>query len=210
MERLKKLGLIPVNNDILYSLFSNLKFPENKISDLERKGFLIRIKRDLYVVSKQVHQQEISRELIANHLYGPSYVSLESALSYYGLIPERVYAMRSVCMKVHKQFDTPLGQFEYAKVPAQYFSIGVSQKIVDNSYCFLIASPEKALCDLILCTDNLRLQSVRAMNEYLEEDLRLEMSELNSFNVNIVAECLQLGRKKTELTQLVKLLSNEK
>ena len=207
MERLKSLGVIPVNKDILYSLYGDLKFPENKIADLERNGLIIRVKRNLYVVSKKVHNQEISSELVANHLYGPSYVSLESALAHYGLIPERVYTMRSVCVKMHKRYDTPLGQFEYMKVPVQYFQIGINQEIVDKSYCFLIALPEKALCDLILCTNNLRLQSVKAMNEYLEEDLRFEMSALNSFNVNIVEECLKYGRKKTELSQLLKLLT---
>jgi hypothetical protein len=210
MERLKNLGIIPVNKDVLYSLFSDLKQPKDKISDLERKGLIIRIRRDLYVVSKQVHNQEISSELVANHLCGPSYVSLETALSHYGLIPERVYAMRSMCMKMHKQYDTPLGQFEYVKVPAQYYHVAVNQKIIDDSYCFLIASPEKALCDLILATPNLRLQSVKAMNEYLEEDLRFEMSALTSFNVNIIEECIKFSRKKAELTQLLKLLANGK
>jgi len=210
MERLKDLGVIPVNKDVLFSLYDDLKFPENKMPELEQKGLIIRVKRNLYVVSKKVHNQEISGELVANHLYRPSYVSLESALAYYGLIPERVYSMRSVCMKMHKQYDTPLGQFEYMKVPEQYFQIGVNQEIIDKSYCFLIASPEKALCDLILCTNNLRLQSVRAMSEYLEEDLRFEMSALDTFNVNIVEKCLKYGRKKTELSQLLKLLSNGK
>ena len=210
MERLKSLGIIPVNKDILYSLYGDLKFPENKVADLERKGFVIRIKRNLYVVSSRVHNQEISSELVANHLYGPSYVSLESALAHYGLIPERVYAMRSVCMRMRKNYDTPLGHFEFVKMPSTYFPIGVRQEIVNNQYAFLIASPEKALCDLILYTNNLRLQSVRAMHEYLEEDLRFEMSALTSFNVRIIEECIEYGRKRMELSQLLNLLSNEK
>ena len=210
MERLKQIGIIPVNKDVLYSLFTDFKQPKDKISDLERKGLIVRIKRDLYVATKQIHNQEISSELVANHLYGPSYVSLHSALAYYGLIPERVYAMRSICMKMSKQYDTPIGYFEYVKVPENYFHIAVKLEIVNNSHSFLIASPEKALCDLILSTNNLRLQSVKAMNEYLEEDLRFEMSYLNSFNVNIIEECLNFGRKKTELAQLLKLLSYAK
>jgi hypothetical protein len=210
MERLKNLGVIPVNKDVLYSLYGDLKFPENKVADLEQNGLIIRIKRNLYVVSRKIHHQEISSELVANHLYGPSYVSLESALAYYGLIPERVYATRSVCMKMYKRYVTPIGQFEYVKAPALYFQIGINQEFVDKSYCFLIASPEKALCDLILNTKNLRLQSVKAMSEYLEEDLRFEMSALDSFNVNIVEECLKYGRKRTELKQLIKFLSNGK
>ena len=210
MERLKRMGIIPVNKDVLYSLFDDLKQPKDKMSYLEYRKLIVRIKRDLYVVSKNVHNQEISRELVANHLYGPSYVSQESALAHYGLIPERVFTMRSVCMKPYKRYETSLGHFEYMKVPDEYFQIAVNQEIIDNSYCFLIASPEKALCDLILCTNNLRLQSVKAMSEYLEQNLRFEMSVLASFNLNIVEECLRFGRKKRELTQLLKLLSHGK
>ena len=207
MERLKSLGVIPVNKDILYSLYGNLKFPENKIADLEQNGLIIRIKRNLYVVSPKVHHQEISRELVANHLYRPSYVSLESALSYYGLIPERVYSVRSVCTKLHKQYNTPLGYFEYIKVPENYFSIGIRQEIIENQYAFLIATPTKVICDMIVATPNLRLQSVKAMHEYLENDLRFEMSALSSFNTDIIENCIKFGKKKTELTQLLKLLS---
>ncbi|GHT30325.1 hypothetical protein AGMMS49574_09730 [Bacteroidia bacterium] len=210
MERLKNLGIVPINKDILYSLYSDLKRPDEKVSELERKGLIIRVKRNLYVVSQKVHNQKISSELVANHLYRPSYVSLDSALSHYGLIPERVYAMRSVCMTLHKQYDTPLGHFEYIKVPDKYYPIGISQQIVDNEYAYLIATPEKALCDKIVTTQNLRIQSVKAMNEYLEEDLRFEMSALSSFDVDIVAACIEFGKKKTELTQLLKLLQNGK
>jgi hypothetical protein len=210
MERLKNLGVIPVNTDVLYSLYNDLKSPDKKLSELERKGLVIRVKRNLYVVSPKVHNKEISTELVANHLYRPSYVSLESALSYYGLIPERVYAMRSVCLTLHKQYDTPLGYFEYIKVPAKYYPIGVGQEVIDNAYAFLIASPEKALCDKISASKNIRLQSVKAMQEYLEEDLRFEMSALAAFDLDIIEKCIEFGKKKTELTQLLKLLQNGK
>jgi hypothetical protein len=207
MERLKSLGVIPVNKDILYSLFSDLQFPENKIAELEQKGLIIRVKRNLYVVSPKVHNQEISTELVANHLYGPSYISLESALAYYGLIPERVFTMRSVCTKLHKQYNTPLGHFEYVKVPAQYYPIGVSQEIINNSYAFLIASPEKALCDKIVTTPNLRIQSVKAMQAYLEEDLRIDFSAVQDFDLEIIRQCIEVGRKKWKLGLLLEFLA---
>jgi hypothetical protein len=118
--------------------------------------------------------------------------------------------MRSVCTKLHKQYNTPLGYFEYVKVPEKYYPIGVSQEIIDNSYAFLIASPEKALCDKIVTSQNLRIQSVKAMQEYLEEDLRFEMSALATFDLDTVEACIEFGKKKTELTQLFKLLQNGK
>ncbi|MCL2040494.1 MAG: hypothetical protein FWG84_00450 [Bacteroidales bacterium] len=208
MERLKSIGVIPINKDILYSLYNDLKRPDEKVPELERKGLIIRVKRDLYVVSPKVHNQEISSELVANHLYGPSYISLESALSYYGLIPERVYTTYSVCAKLRKQYQTPLGRFEYIKMPERYFPIGICQQIIDNSYSFLIATPEKALCDKIIASKNLKIQSVTAMRTYLEENLRFDMSALISFDVNIIRQCLEFGRKKMELTQLLKLLQD--
>jgi hypothetical protein len=208
MERLKNIGVIPINKDILYSLYEDLKFPENKIADLEQNGLIVRIKRCLYIVSQKVHKQEISRELVANHLYGPSYISFDTALSYYGLIPERVYSVLSVCTKQHKQYNTPLGNFEYAKAPKNYFPIGINQEIINNSYAFLVASPEKALCDKIVYLQNSRIRSVKAMHEYLEDDLRFEMSALNTFNKGIIEDCIKSGRKKTELTKLLKLLQN--
>jgi len=208
MEQLKNIGVIPINKDVLFSLYSNLKRPDEKISELTRKGLIIRVKRDLYVVSKKVHHQELSSELIANHLYRPSYVSLESALRYYGLIPERVYSTLSVCTTHYKQYNTPLGNFEYIKVPENYFPIGIHQEIINNSYSFLIATPEKALCDKIIASKNIKIQSVKAMREYLEEDLRFEMSALTSFNKGIIENCIKFGKKRTELTQLLKLLQH--
>ena len=210
MERLRNIGIVPINKDVLYSVYDYLKRPDEKVVELEQKGLIIRVKRDLYVVSPKVHNREISSELVANHLYRPSYISFESALSYYGLIPERVYTMRSACVKLYKQYETPLGHFEYIKMPEKYFPIGIHQEIINNFYSFLIATPEKALCDKIIASKNLKIQSVKTMGEYLEEDLRFEMSALSSFDINIIRKCLEFGRKKTELTLLLKLLQNGK
>jgi len=208
MERLQDVGVIPVNKNVLYSLFSDLKRPDRKIPELEQKGLIIRVKRDLYVVSPKVHNQEISLELVANHLYRPSYISLETALSYYGLIPERVYSTLSVCTKQRKQYNTPLGNFEYIKMPENYFSIGLRQEIVDNQYAFLIATPTKAICDMIVATPNLRLQSVKAMQNYLTQDLRIDFDALKNLDKDIVRMCAETGKKKGELRLLEVLLAH--
>ena len=106
--------------------------------------------------SPAIHKQLLSRELIANHLYGPSYVSLETALSFYGIIPERTEVMRSVTFKRSKKFKTSLGLFEYQSIPSKIYSIGFKQEFVGDNYTYLIATPEKALCDLLLITANLK------------------------------------------------------
>ncbi|GHT02720.1 hypothetical protein FACS189440_02300 [Bacteroidia bacterium] len=207
MERLKKLGTILVNKNVLYSLYDDLKQPQDKISELERKGLIIRVKRSLYAISPKIHNQKISRELVANHLYGPSYVSFESALSYYGLISEKVHTMRSVTAKWHKHYYTPLGHFEYVVMSAQYYPIGISREIIDNSNAFLIASPEKALCDKIVVTQNLQIRSVKEMQKYLEDDLRIDFSAVRNFDLDIIRQCAEVGRKKGELRLLLKIAS---
>jgi Predicted transcriptional regulator len=192
---------IPVSSAVLKSFLSNLKYPKNKISDMGKNGELIRLKKDLYVYSKSA----ISKELIANHLYGLSYISLETALAYYGMIPERVYTFRSMTTKRAKTFTTPLGRFEYKTVSPDYFSIGLQQEIIENQYAFLIATPTKAICDMIVSTPNLRLQSVRAMQSYLTENLRIDVDTLKTLDKDVVRQCIETGKKKAELECLSKI-----
>ena len=203
MKLLKQFGVVPVSSSVLTAVLS-----EYRIAALEKAGDLVRLKRGLFVVSAQASRQAISRELAANHILGPSYVSLESALSFYGLIPERVYAVRSATLKRAKTFSTPLGVFDYVTVPEKYFPIGIRQEIVENKYAFLIAEPTKAVCDMIVATPNLRLQSARAMQEYLTENLRLDFDTAKSLDKSIVSQCVKVVKKKTELNWLLKFLEN--
>ncbi|KAA6343735.1 hypothetical protein EZS27_008613 [termite gut metagenome] len=210
MNELEKLGNIPIDNAVLSDIIGNYKFPRNKIATMEKRNEIVRLKKGLYVVSEKISRKKISRELIANHLYGASYVSLEAALSHYGLIPEKVFTIRSITTKRAKQFKNTFGYFEYISVPANYFSIGIRQQIVDNEYAYLIATPEKALCDLILATPRLRLQSVRVVQTYLEDDLRIDFSAVQNIDTGILRQCAEVGRKKVELRQLLKFLETIK
>jgi len=206
MISLEQFRNIPLESSVLQNLVSNYKFPRNKVSALEKRGQVIRLKKGLYVVSEIISRKPVSCELLANHLYGPSYLSLETALSFYGMIPERVFAIRSITTKRAKNFTTPFGNFDYTTVSANYFRIGLRQEIVENQYVFLIATPEKALCDLIVATPNLRLQSTKAMQIFLEEDLRIDFSDWQNIDTEIFRQCVEAGRKKEELGLLLKLL----
>ena len=205
MENLKQLGIIPVDYALLSSIFGDYKYPRNKIANLEIEGKLIRLKRSLYVVSPDVSGKLLSTELIANHIYGPSYISMESALRYYGLIPESVHMVRSMTTKRSRIFENSISRFDYINCSEVYYPIGINQKIGDD-YSFLIASPEKALCDLIAYTPKVRPRFINAMLLYLEEDIRLDMETFYKLDVNIFRQCAEVSKKKNDLNNLIKLL----
>ena len=202
---LLQFGNIPVRFDAIASCFPELSAPEKKIRALERDEQLIRLKRGLYVVSSDVTSKEICVPLCANHIYGPSYVSRHWALRWYGLIPERVFTMTSVTIKRTRTFDNPLGRFTYDQVKPEYFSIGI-QSLEEDGVNFLMACREKALCDFILWDRHVPSQSVKALWQYLEEDIRFDMDELPLFDVSIIEACAKAGKKKQILNNLIKII----
>jgi hypothetical protein len=207
MTVLSNIGNIPIDVAFLKSILTDYKSVNNKISELEKSGKIIRLKKSMYVVSPKESGKLLSMELIANHIYGPSYVSMESALRYYGLIPESVYIVRSMTTKHSKEFKNSLGMFEYTQCSKEYFPIGIKQEVKDNT-AFLIASPEKTLCDLIVNTSNLNLRYQKELLTYLEEDLRFDMDELYKMNVSIFEQCLQFCKKKVTIGNLIKIIKH--
>ncbi len=202
---LEQLGNIPVTAAALESLFPHIKGGNQKIRLLERDKQVIRLKRGLYVCSPNVTGIALSTELIANHLYTPSYVSMSSALRYYGLIPEEVYVMQSMTLKHSRDFDTPIGRFEYTYISKDAFSVGLSS-IRKNEYAFVIATPEKALCDLIANSPRVNLRYPKDAVLYLEEDIRMELSDFKQMNPAILEEYAKVGKKAESIRTLLKLL----
>ncbi|MFR9542569.1 MAG: hypothetical protein SNH27_10995 [Rikenellaceae bacterium] len=209
METLSQFGNIPIDISVLKSLFAAYTKPTNKIEAMVKDGTLVRLKRGLFVVSPKISGQLLSTELIANHIYGPSYVSMESALRYYGLIPESVYLTRSMTIKRSKEFKNTLGTFDYIQCSEDYYSIGVRQE-QSGEATFLIASPEKALCDMIVYTSKLRPRFIKAMEVYLEDDLRFDMDELQNFDIEILSACAEVGKKRNEIKNLIKIIERLK
>lgn len=106
---LEHIGNIPASTATLASLFPKLEAGNQKVRQLEAAGKIIRLKKGLYVLDPKVSHVALSTELIANQLYTPSYVSMQTALRYYGLIPEAVYTTQSMTLKHTRRFDTPVG-----------------------------------------------------------------------------------------------------
>jgi predicted transcriptional regulator of viral defense system len=170
-------------------LLRDLSQYRTKISALLRSGYLVRVKKGLYVFGPKVARAPICQERLANLIYGPSYVSLDYALSFYGLIPERVHVVQSVTLKRGKSFTTPLGVFEYQHLSSAIYPVGVTQNSVDGSSTFLIATPEKALTDkIVLSTSGTNITSPATLEAYLFQDLRMERDALRQFNKKRIRE----------------------
>ena len=119
--------------------------------------------------------------LLAASIYGPSYVSFEFALAYYGLIPETVHACTCATfgkLKI-KKYDTPFGLFTYRDVPADAYPYGIIAK-EENGYGYLLASREKAVCDQLYKMPPIANQ--RELEQLLFDNLRIDELELKKLN----------------------------
>lgn len=203
---LKNIASVPVRSSVISSLYPEIKVKNMKISALEKKGELIRLKRGMFVVSPDLSGIPLSLELIANHLYTPSYVSMSSALRYYGLIPEAVYAIQSMTTKHSRNFENNLGVFTYNTINSEAFSVGLRRVQRDEKVAFIMASPEKALCDLIANSPNVNLRYQKEAEIYLEEDIRLDMDEFMKMNPDIFEQYIAVGKKATSIKTILKFL----
>jgi hypothetical protein len=160
--------------------------PRDKITSLLRDALIIRVKKGLYIFGDAFRRRPISRELLANLIYGPSYISLEYALSIHGLIPERVETVTSVVYGRSRIFNTPAGRFTYRRIRPEAYSVGMARIEAEGGVAYLAASPEKALADLIVSDRGTKLASGRAMESYLLDHLRIDGDELHRFDAALV------------------------
>lgn len=204
-KELKALGNVPISMGVLQDLYGDYQSPNMRISLLEKKGILIRLKRGLYVVAPEISGKELSPGLIANHLYGPSYVSLHWALRWYGLIPEQVYTVTSVTTRHTREFNNSLGRFTYRGASKDYFPIGIKIQ-AEAGINYLMATPEKALCDMLMSEKHVPDQSVSSLGVFFEEDMRIDVDDIRQMNREIIRQCLEVGNKKQVLANLLKLM----
>lgn len=193
----KLIGREEVDYPLLLSALSNYTHPRDKITNWLKTGELIRVKKGLYVFGKEAALTTFSKELLANLIYGPSAISLNYALSFYGLIPERTTTLTSITNKRDKSFMTPVGDFTYRYLSPKKYAVGIELLSINEKSGFLIASPEKALCDHIYLTDKkIKLTTSSEVEHYLLDDLRISEEGLTQFRLKKIAEITALYRDK--------------
>lgn len=145
------------------------------------RGEIIRIRRGLYCLAPPYQRHPLNLFAVAQSIYGPSYITVESALSYHGWIPESVHAVTSATSKRSREFKTPVGLFSYRRVLCDPFLAGV-ERIQTGSDSFFIATPWRAMADYVFIykkdwkgiaplLDSLRIEK-EALKDSDQEELR--------------------------------------
>ncbi len=198
---MKNLIQLPAEFDynLLLHALSGYKKPRDKIRGLIKNKDILRVKKGLYVLGKE-YNKPYNKYILANQIYGPSYITGQTALAFWNMIPERVEIIISMTMKRKKLFETPIGRFSYLYCNKKVFNIGINLEHADDQKKILIASPEKALSDFIATQTH--ISSEKEMKEFLEL-MRLDYSDIKKLDLSLLEE-IKAGYKK----QSMKLLLN--
>jgi hypothetical protein len=191
----RRIGREEFDYQALMAALSEYANPRDKVTALLRRGDIIRVKKGLYVFGNELRRRPYSRELLANLVYGPSFVSLDSALSFHGLIPERIEALTSVTTKRPKTFDTPVGLFIYRQSPRNGFHLGMDRR-EEGDVAFLIATPERALADKIRDDRGHELRTRADAAVYLFDNLRIDREDFAQINPNQLDELAHALRSR--------------
>ena len=178
------------NTDQLLSELSDYNDKQHKIQRMIQKGTLFPLKRGLYETDSLC-----PGEALASVIYGPSYLSFEYALSSYGLIPERAYTYTSATLHKNRsrEYRNHFGTFTYQDIPGRVFPHCLVLRYYQERP-YTIASPEKALCDLLY-----KRQPASSYADFLDmlfSDLRMEESDLCNLDLAMLLELSALYQKK--------------
>jgi predicted transcriptional regulator of viral defense system len=165
--------------------------PKARLTRLLKSGTLVQIRRGLFVDDLSLPPQTL-----APLLYGPSYISFQSALAESGLIPERVTTISSASYNKNKDktFHTPLGAYQYLYLPVAVYPYGILQ-VEEQGIHYLIASPEKALCDAVYKVAG--AASIDAIELLLLEDWRMEREDLLRLDIGFIRWIAPRYRRKS-------------
>jgi len=152
-------------------------FDSRRLVEWQKKGYLIQIRQGYYCFSTTKRDENFIR-IAANKIYSPSYISLESALSFYGLIPEGVFTTTSVTTKYTVNYQTAVGNFNYRHIKNRLF-FGY-RLVKTNNLVVKMAEPEKAILDFLYLNkiqDVSNLEGLRLNMESLKELIDTEKME---------------------------------
>jgi len=155
-------------------------------------GEIIRLKPGLYMLEQALRASEAHPFVVAAALHFPSHVSLQSALSFHGLILEAVYQVSSVTMDRSRTFATPLGTFTFQRVPMDIPRAGVRAVQISRDQWAFVATPVRAIADLVYL--NRAISWKKDGLSFVTESMRIEMDDLRTVEMDTFNEVLRGAR----------------
>ena len=191
-----------ITTSMLREKYSNYANPLDKIKRDTDSGLLVRLIRGVYET-----EANIDPCLLASSILSPSYLSFDWALSFYGLIPEKVFSITSASLNIRKNktFINKFGRYEYSDIPTTAFSEGLTY-LESGDYIVKIATKEKTICDSL--SKWRVVNSVKALKELLFVDKRIDEEEFSTCDFDLMIRLAPLY-KKTNLDMLIKLIRKE-
>ena len=185
--------------NMLFEELRSYANPKAKLSRMVRHGECFPITKGLYEMDRNVPGY-----LLAGSIYGPSYISFEYALGFYGLLPEAVYTITCATFekKKKKKYETVFGTFTYRDVPSAAFPLEL-RLMQEGNYFYRIASPEKALCDKLYTMPP--ASNTKELAVMLSDDLRIEELEIRKLDI-VKIEMLSQRYHSTNVKKLATLM----
>lgn len=181
--------------------------PRDLLTSLMKEGRIVRIRKGLYIFGDSYRRRPIPTEMLANLIYGPSLISLDFALSWYGLIPERVYEITSITPGRSRMFDTPVGRYSYHSVSPARMAYG-ARIVKEPGGNWIICEPVKALADKVWTDKRFIPTSKASFFDYLFEDLRIEEEVLADLCKNTDLDDLDKNYAARKISRLVEFLKS--
>ncbi len=194
----------PVFSSKLFDhLTENVPLLRRQVTDWVKKGAIIQLKRGLYSLKDEDRQTGLSRYFLAGQIYSPSYIGLETALSYYGIIPEAVHAVTSITTKKTQVFKNHFGQFIYHHIKQENYGDYLKQQD-EFGYTFYIASIEQAIVEFLY----FRLRGIKQFDDdVFEKSFRFQNIEtVNIQKLQVIAERFKKKKLDRAITLLIKTI----
>ena len=191
-ERMYPMGCFNINQVLLWEK----NFDRNNLTRWCRRGLLVKLRNQYYAFPEYRQMPDFSR-YVANRIYSPSYISLHSALSFYGMIPEEVVQLTSVTTLKTARFENDFGTFHYQNVKTPFY-FGFEIKTMQSGRGLLFATPEKALLDLLYLNPYYKteqdMEELRLDEDFMQNELNME--RLNSYLSKIKSKTLEQKVKR--------------
>ena len=166
-------------------------FEKNNLTRWTKQNLLIKLRNSWYSFPEYLKTPNI-QYYVSNKMYNPSYVSLHAALAFYDIIPEAIVRTTAVSSLKKANFENVFGSFSYQQVLPELM-FGYEQKLFLNKHSLLLATPEKAILDLLYLypqyNNEQEITELRFDEEFMQEDLNVE--RLNEFTERFQSKILR-------------------